>query len=213
MTNKQGYDRAYRSANIDRIRELGRRNYAANKEKRKAYGKARYEAKKAQICAWQKEYNKANAERVRAAHKSYYTRNKVKIAAQMKAWKLANRDKVNANVQRLFREHPERKLLNRLRTRVIMAVKTQATQKAFKTEALIGCSVASFRIYIESKFEPGMTWENIHLDHIIPCALFDLKKPEHQKICFHFSNYQPLFVKDNLEKGALLFHEPGTLRL
>ena len=39
------------------------------------------------------------------------------------------------------------------------------------------------------------------IDHIIPCAAFDLTKPENQKKCFHYSNTQPLWAKDNLRKG------------
>lgn len=38
--------------------------------------------------------------------------------------------------------------------------------------------------------------------NIMPCAIFDLTKPEHQKRCFHFSNLQPLFALDNLHKNA-----------
>lgn len=70
---------------------------------------------------------------------------------------------------------------------------------------LIGCSIEDFWIYLESKFEPGMTRENYgkvwHIDHIMPCAIFDLTKPEHQKRCFHFSNLQPLFAEDNRRKS------------
>lgn len=74
---------------------------------------------------------------------------------------------------------------------------------------LLGCSLDSFKIYLQSKFEPGMTWENYGkgkgkwtIDHIIPCALFDLTKPEHQAICFHFSNLQPMWGTDNFKKST-----------
>lgn len=51
-----------------------------------------------------------------------------------------------------------------------------------------------------------MTWDKflngeIHIDHIYPCSSFDLTDPEQQKACFHWSNCQPLWVKDNLIKG------------
>jgi hypothetical protein len=64
-----------------------------------------------------------------------------------------------------------------------------------------------FKIYLESKFEPGMSWGNYgyrgwHVDHIVPCALFDLSKPAHVRRCFHFSNLQPLWAQDNLRKGV-----------
>jgi hypothetical protein len=41
-----------------------------------------------------------------------------------------------------------------------------------------------------------------HIDHIMPCAIFDLTRPEHQKRCFHFSNLQPMFASKNLKKHA-----------
>jgi hypothetical protein len=44
-----------------------------------------------------------------------------------------------------------------------------------------------------------LTW---HVDHIIPCALFDLTNFEQQKQCFHYSNLTPLLAKKNLSKGA-----------
>ena len=52
-----------------------------------------------------------------------------------------------------------------------------------------------------------MKWEDvmngkIHIDHIKPCSSFDLSKPEEQKKCFHFTNLQPLWARDNLVKGV-----------
>lgn len=54
-----------------------------------------------------------------------------------------------------------------------------------------------------------MSWDNYgrggrkwQIDHIKPCAYFDLTKPEDQRKCFHYSNLQPLWQKDNLEKRS-----------
>ncbi len=51
-----------------------------------------------------------------------------------------------------------------------------------------------------------MTWENYgpvwHVDHIRPCAKFDLTDHDQQRACFHWTNLQPLFAKDNLQKNA-----------
>ena len=53
-----------------------------------------------------------------------------------------------------------------------------------------------------------MDWENYgfgdnkwHIDHIIPCAAFDLTIPEQQKRCFHYTNLQPLWQRENLSKA------------
>ena len=65
------------------------------------------------------------------------------------------------------------------------------------------------KIYLESLFQEGMTWDNYnfygwHIDHIIPIASFDLSDPEQQKKCFHYTNLQPLWASDNLQKGVKL---------
>ena len=48
-----------------------------------------------------------------------------------------------------------------------------------------------------------MTWDNHgqwHIDHIKPCAKFDLTDKDQQKACFHYTNLQPLWKEDNLSK-------------
>ena len=102
------------------------------------------------------------------------------------------------------------RLKDRLSCAVRQSVRRQRSYKNNRTVDLLGCSIESFKIYLESLFEPGMSWENHgrgrgktvwHIDHIIPCALFDLSKIEHQKRCFHFSNLQPLWAEENLRKS------------
>ena len=74
----------------------------------------------------------------------------------------------------------------------------------FKTTLeLLGCSVADARIHIESQFYDGMSWENIgewHIDHRRPCASFDLTLESDQKMCFHYSNLQPMWASENISK-------------
>ena len=98
----------------------------------------------------------------------------------------------------------ELKMVRTLRRRMATALKRN--YKTSRTLDILGCSLKDFRIYLETKFEPEMTWENYgsvwHIDHIIPCAIFDMSKPAHQKRCFHFSNMQPLFAADNWRKHA-----------
>lgn len=79
--------------------------------------------------------------------------------------------------------------------------------KSGHTSELIGCSVAQLKNYLESLFQPGMTWSNYgrngwHIDHIRPCASFDLTDEKQQKQCFHYTNLQPLWAIDNLKKGS-----------
>ena len=93
-----------------------------------------------------------------------------------------------------------------LRSRLGSALKRKNIEKGFSTMDLTGCQLSFLRGYIEAKFTEGMTWEKvgkeIHIDHIKPCCSFDLTKEEEQKKCFHYSNLQPLWARDNLVKGG-----------
>jgi hypothetical protein len=97
---------------------------------------------------------------------------------------------------------PEGALKNRLRTRMYGAL--HGKQRASTTMGLTGCSKEQLRNHIESLFLPGMTWENRsewHIDHIRPCASFDLLDAAQQRCCFHYTNLQPLWKSDNLKKS------------
>jgi len=76
--------------------------------------------------------------------------------------------------------------------------------KAKCTIKLIGCDVKELKSHLEKQFTDGMNWENYgkwHIDHIIPCASFDLTDPQQQKKYFHYSNLQPLWAVDNIRKS------------
>lgn len=80
-------------------------------------------------------------------------------------------------------------------------------ENAKKESALdyLGCSPRHLRLHLESKFQANMSFENYgewHIDHIRPCASFDLKNENERKECFHYSNLQPLWKEDNLKKGC-----------
>jgi hypothetical protein len=71
--------------------------------------------------------------------------------------------------------------------------------------ALVGCSIEELRLHLESQFVAGMTWANYgewHVDHIRPCAMFDLTQDAQQRECFNWSNLRPLWGVENLRKGS-----------
>ena len=128
--------------------------------------------------------------RRKIAVKKYYDNNKKKIFAK---------EKIRAATD------PDFKVLHNLRARIRGAIKGNC--KGGSTPELLGCSIQEVRKHLESQFTEGMSWDNYgkwHVDHIIPCAAFDLKSPEKQKECFNYTNLQPLWAYDNLCKGAKL---------
>ena len=40
-----------------------------------------------------------------------------------------------------------------------------------------------------------------HIDHIKPCASFDLSDPKQQLKCFNYKNLQPLWAEENIKKS------------
>jgi hypothetical protein len=46
-----------------------------------------------------------------------------------------------------------------------------------------------------------MNWDNIHLDHIKPVSKFNLEDETELLDCCHYTNFQPLLIKDNLNKS------------
>lgn len=116
-----------------------------------------------------------------------------------------NRNKIRATAKRLRKKYalnPMWNLINNLRRRLRYCLHGKRKEK--NTMSLIGCSSKTLRQHIETQFMNGMTWENYgqwHVDHIIPCSAFDFSKPGEQEKCFHYTNLQPLWAKDNLIKG------------
>ena len=122
------------------------------------------------------------------------------ISERKRQWQIKHRVRLNALAVSRRAASPNVRIKCNLRKRLSWLVRKSSTSKTAQTMELLGCSVPSFMLYMESLFEIGMNWQNYgkwHIDHIMPCAIFDLSKPDHQKRCFHFSNMQPLWATAN----------------
>jgi hypothetical protein len=75
-------------------------------------------------------------------------------------------------------------------------------------KTMVSYSVEQLMAHLEAKFQLGMTWGNYgkdwHIDHIIPVSSFSFEKPQDDgfKKCWSLDNLQPLWAKDNLQKGS-----------
>lgn len=101
--------------------------------------------------------------------------------------------------------HPNGYLISRMRNRVYKALRKYSTRKDKKhTMEYVGCSLEVLRSHLEAKFVDGMSWDRQgewHIDHIKPCASFNLDSEEERNKCFHYTNLQPLWGADNLSKS------------
>ncbi len=110
-----------------------------------------------------------------------------------------------ANESRRLKDTTSRTISRNIRSRIIHMLRY--SRKSAPTLDLIGCTISELKDYLEGLFLEDMSWDNYgingwHIDHIRPCASFDLRDVEQQKECFHHSNYQPLWAKDNLAKSS-----------
>jgi hypothetical protein len=167
------------------------------------------ELNKENIKEWEKKYKAANKQRFSEKDKEYYRQNKDK----KKAYQIKNKEKIRTTqriyeIERLKRD-PHFRLIKRLRNRARKAIKNNIGKKSVSTLEMLGCSIEKCREFLESQFQPNMSWENHgvhgwHIDHVKPCSSFDLTNLDEQKKCFHYTNLQPLWAEDNLSKGNRL---------
>ncbi len=84
--------------------------------------------------------------------------------------------------------------------RVKNALKSNKSNKSIE---YLGCDITSYKLYIEKQFTHGMTWGNQgewEIDHILP---INFNKPTIKQVMerLHYTNTQPMWRKDNMEKG------------
>lgn len=140
---------------------------------------------------YQRKYRKLNKDKVRATKAKYYINNKNIIIKKSREYE---KKELKTNIQLRLRKN--------LRCRLYQILRNN--YKCGSAVNDLGCSIDDFKKYIESKFLIGMSWDNYgewHLDHIKPLSKFDLENRDEFLIACHYTNYQPLWAKDNIRKG------------
>lgn len=215
------WSKKWREQNKEYIREkerhdLGRdtanENFVLRRGNEKPLKEIREKRKK-----YLKRYEKENKEKIKETKRLYYLKikeEKWKKFKQRMENDLTFKEKHLKNIVERNKKRRKNdinyKLKTILRGRIYHAINDN--NKFDKTIEILGCSIQDFKLYLESKFLPGMSWNNYglwrkgqpmtwHIDHIIPCSAFDLSKEEEQKKCFHWSNMRPLWALENIMKG------------
>ena len=151
-----------------------------------------------------KQYYQDNKEKISKWKAEYYQNNKKQIRQYNQIPEIKEKKRI---YERLLRKNNlNYKIASNLRKRLRNALSGQT--KSQSTLNLLGCSFDFLKSYLESKFQNNMSWEYFgqwHIDHIRPCIAFDLSLHEQQKLCFHYTNLQPLWAIDNLKKSDKLY--------
>ena len=208
----------YYLRNKETIKIKSAEYYLKTKEKRKERTKKYYLENIEAIRARHKKWRLKNKKFIKAYYlktreqqinkmKEYYLKNKETIKKYNKEY---HADPINREKKKYYYRHrtqtnPNFRLRCNLGSRLRMALKSGS--KTTSTMKLVGCTIEELWIHLESKFEPWMTWENQGIggwdvDHIKACSEFDQTDPEQQRICFHWSNLQPMEHIANIKKGG-----------
>jgi len=179
--------------------------YDNNKEELLTQKKEYYEKNKDKIFIKNKKYYENNKEKVINLSKEYYENNKDYISLKQKEYHINNKDKRNKYSIEYFKNRLETddifKTKHYIKSIIRNSLKSLGYSKKSKTQEILGCSIEEFRIYLESKFEDWMTWNNRGLyngelnygwdvDHIIPLSS---AKIEDEIIKLnHYTNLRPL---------------------
>jgi len=180
---KKEYDINYRKKNAEKDKKIKKIYYENNKEKAKV---SRLEIKEKK-----KEYDKI-----------YYQNNKEKI----KEYSQNNKEEKSKYNYIYFKKRIKTDSLFKLRINISNLIRASIRNnnytKKSKTFEILGCECKEFKNHLERQFKKGMNWDNIgqwHLDHIYPASL---AKDEVELIRLnHYTNFQPMWAKENISKG------------
>lgn len=199
-----------RAKNPKLCRKCGRDSSGACRLCRVARRAANYTANKDRILAYSAAYDAEHKTEKTARGAARYAADKERILAINAAYAIEHREEISTRkaareVERR-KTDPQFKLAKNLRARLHAAIKN--SQKRGSAVRDLGCTIEELKVYLESKFLPGMTWENWgkgpdkwNIDHIRPLASFDLEDRTQFLVANHYTNLQPLWAVDNLKKG------------
>ena len=183
---KRCSNKHWKSCNKDKMREY---NLNSKEYKKRWYIKNKERIKK------KKENNKQH---LKVYNKHWQEQNKDKVHQ----YRIKNKEKYRKRRKERYQDDVQYKIKKNLRTRLNIALKNN--HKSGSAVKDLGCSIEDFKCYLESKFDAPMSWDNYgqwHIDHVQPLASFDLTDREQLKKACHYSNLQPLWAKDNLQKS------------
>ena len=123
-----------------------------------------------------------------------------------KRYSKKHRKKLNKIQVNKYHTDKQYKLKVTIRNRINIYLKEKKITKYTSSTHSIGCDYETLEKHLESQFTDGMNWDNHaldgwHIDHIIPLDYYDLSDPKQFKKACHYTNLQPLWADENIQKS------------
>jgi len=170
--------------------------------------------------AYMKQWQKDNPERVAIKNKKWCENNKDKMMAYVKKYQIANSERISIYYKKynqLHRAERNERERNRCKTdlkynlncRMSRAIRLslKGNKNGRGWEKLVGYTLSKLKKHLQKTLPEGHTWEECHIDHIIPISAFNFTKPEHTdfKRCWALNNLRLLPAKENISKSNKLY--------
>jgi hypothetical protein len=189
------------------------------RESRKPIDKKFRENNKEKIKKYREEHKEYFLNYSKKYNKEYYSINKESENIRSKRYRelfpnkeyfekyyIDNKDKINNRLRNKRQIDTLYKLSKNIRSSISNNIKKKNYTKSSKSYDILGCTFDELKIYLESRFESWMTWDNHgsyngnyeygwDIDHIIPLSSATTEE-ELIKLC-HYTNLQPLDSKIN----------------
>lgn len=226
----KNYQFNYREKNREKMKEYNKEYYSENKNEVLEAVKRYYSENKDSVSEYKTRYWESKKELLSQKNKEYYINNKRELDIKNKKYQLDNKYNINKRRNERLRERrgdinikeKERRkndtlyrLSQNIRSYIRNSFKLKGVKKNTKSEFILGCNFIDFKIYLESRFEPWMTWENYGLynsnfnygwdiDHIVPISS---AKTEDDIIKLnHYTNLMPLcsFINRAIKRDNII---------
>jgi Prasinovirus endonuclease VII len=201
---KNKYEKERRSKNREHQNALNKASYQKNKKTEKVLFNPN-EQRKCTQCGKKKSLGDFHVHTQKGVlrseckdcasknRKQYYQDHKEAVVKQTNEYK-----------KEKMKKDPGFKLERKLRCRIYKAFSSKSLKKSDRTWKYLGCTKDFFQEWIAYQLSDEMTIENYgsvwHIDHVKPCASYDLNINEQAYECFNWKNCRPLLVSENLEK-------------
>lgn len=209
----------YRKVNKEKIAKEKAEYAEVNKEKILKYKSEYYIKNKELISKKAAAYRIIHKEEISKRDAIRRNKNKEKISKQKAIYREKNRDKILLSKNRYSKANKEKinkyaldkyysddiyRFKEQIKNLIRISFKRCGFKKTSRTADILGCEYDEFRLYLESKFESWMNWENKgnwngtpieinvawDIDHIIP--LSTAVTEEDVIRLNHYTNLQPL---------------------
>ena len=176
-----------------------------------------------------KEYRDKNKAHIKQKNQIYFKENKEALLQKNKIYRESNADAISIQRQKYrnqdaVKEHVKQKQKEYLPIRCQKIREKRKNDINFQMSEIlrskihkmlhnketsyikyIGCDIDFLKSWLEFRFDSKMNWTNLgtcwQIDHILPINKFDMTNENDIRICFHWTNLQPLDSYENRQKS------------